>query len=477
MSPNNPVLIAGLTALGLIGFATRCDADPAPPASPAPSPAVLLLSNGSTQQGLVTVDGGNYVLHCRGGKIPVPRSKVIRVFDTLEDVYRYKRTQFPEVDPDEHMKLARWCLTSRLKAEAKEELRAVLALSPAHAQARAMLESIENEEERVALPPRDSALVRTSAEVAEGPSRRPDEVNPADLRRMRAAMNLPDTPQIFDLPPALAVKRANEFAHGVHPVLQAYCAKCHDTQYPGRFQLIPMKARRDRTPDVFRANLDATLALIDPRNPPKSEILSRSLVPHGTGPNARPIFRGANDPAYQILSSWVNSLHGSRPGDGVTSSALAPPAPAGGEGFATTRGGPAPLPLTPTPPSDARPAPLPPPNPAAPLPPVQLLPGSDSGKQPYPPPVAERPAPSMLGGPRPNLNPNPGAGRPQVSPPASVAATPASTPAGMPPLPPEAPAAAVPADADGDAPGKKRKPLQIDPALLERALMNRYTPQ
>ena len=131
MSSNDPLLIAGLTALGLIGFATRCDADPVPPApsaspAPSPSPAVLLLTNGSTQQGLVTVDGGNYVLHCRGGKIPVPRSKVIRVFNTLEDVYRYKRTQFPAVDPDEHMKLARWCLTSRLKAEAKEELQAVL---------------------------------------------------------------------------------------------------------------------------------------------------------------------------------------------------------------------------------------------------------------------------------------------------------------------------------------------------------------
>ena len=90
----------------------------------------------------------------------------------------------------------------------------------------------------------------------------------------------------------------------------------------------------------------------------------------------------------------------------------------------------------------------------------------------------------MLGGPRPNLSPNPVPGGCDL-PPASVAATSAptppgravSTPAGMPPLLPEAPAAAVPADADGDAPGKKRKPLQIDPALLELAPMNRYTPR
>ncbi|MBV8269947.1 MAG: hypothetical protein JO252_26800, partial [Planctomycetaceae bacterium] len=182
---------------------------------------------------------------------------------------------------------------------------------------------------------------------------------------------------------------------------------------------------------------------------------------------------------------WVNSLRGSRPGDGVTSTDLAPPAPAGGEGFATTRSGPIPLPLTPTPPSDVPPARLPPPNPTAPLPPVQRLPGGDSGTQPDPPPDAELSAPSMRGGPRPNLHPNPGAGRPQIPAPASVAATPASTapgravatPAGMPSLLSEASAAAVPADDEGDAPGKKRKPLQIDPTLLERALMNRYTPR
>ncbi len=113
MPLNNSLLTAGLTALGLFGFVTRNVADPgvpAPPglsASPAPSPipAVLLLTNGTIQQGLATDDGANYVLHCRGGKIPIAKRQVSKVFNSVEEVYRYKRTQFPEMDPDEHMKL------------------------------------------------------------------------------------------------------------------------------------------------------------------------------------------------------------------------------------------------------------------------------------------------------------------------------------------------------------------------------------
>ena len=117
----------------------------------------------------------------------------------------------------------------------------------------------------------------------------------------------------------------------------------------------------------------------------------------------------------------------------------------------------------------------------APLLPGRYLPGRESGARPYAPPDTEFPAPYMLGGPKPKLNPPPGSGRPEIPPPASLAATPItpgqalSNPAGMPPSPPEASAAANPAQAD--APKKPSKPIQIDPALLERTLMNRYMPQ
>ena len=115
-------------------------------------------------------------------------------------------------------------------------------------------------------------------------------------------------PVIFDLPTPLAIKRTQEFISFVNPLLQAYCVKCHDGNYDGEFQLVPTKNRADRTQDALRVNLDATLRLIDPGKPAKSELLTATLRPHGNGPRTRPIFPGSNDKAYQILSAWAQSL-------------------------------------------------------------------------------------------------------------------------------------------------------------------------
>jgi hypothetical protein len=58
----------------------------------------------------------------------------------------------------------------------------------------------------------------------------------------------------------------------------------------------------------MRVNLDATLRLVDQENLAKSELLTATLRPHGNGPRKRPIFPGSNDRAYQIISTWVQSL-------------------------------------------------------------------------------------------------------------------------------------------------------------------------
>ena len=121
-------------------------------------------------------------------------------------------------------------------------------------------------------------------------------------------MGISDLPVVFDLPPSLAVKRADEFTRYVHPVLQVYCARCHNESYDGDFRLVQFRTKVDRTKDALRANLDATLKLIDRENPPRSELLASSLRPHGRAPNVRPIFQGSNDRAYQVLATWVNKL-------------------------------------------------------------------------------------------------------------------------------------------------------------------------
>jgi hypothetical protein len=493
MSPKNSLLNVGLTAVGWFGFVASSAADPgsSPPpgqpqpaaVAPSPSPTVLSLYDGRVLQGKIQVDDSGYSLLQNGGMLRFRKEQVEGAFGSLHEVYRFKAERVPGRDPDERLKLAHWCLAHRLNAEAKAQLLAVLELSPGNVQIKNMISNIDNALARQA--PRDEGIQQARAE-------RPIDGRPRELdaeifppgRKAPAALGLPT---IFDLPTSLAVRRADEFNRGVHQVLQQYCARCHNENHQGDFQLIQVKNRHDWTQNVARANLEATLRVIDPDSPSRSELLSRALVPHG--PARRPIFQGANDPNYRRIAAWVNSL---RPKPAAVEAATSrfgteEPPPSSAEGFATDRSLPSTSPLPPESPADGRPRPPATPNPRIPLPPGQFVAGSGSGSQPFAPPDAEFPVPYMVGGPRPKLEATPAVTQPQGQPasatsPSAPAPAPATVGGALPPLPAgtpavPAPAAAnVPAQTNNAAPKPARKAVKVDPALLERALMNKYVP-
>lgn len=472
MSPKNSLLTVGLTALGMLGFAATRAATPgdlpAPPdlsAAPAPSapPSVLLKSNGQILVGAITREEGKYVVHLPGGEIRVPEFEVEGAFPSVAAIYKHKLASIPDNDPDEHLKLARWCLSQKLSAEAKFELKLVLALSPSAREAKSMLAWMESSEARLAARPRvDTGVVQTSGERVNRPARAsleaPAEIDPSVLNQARREMGVKGIPVVFDLPPAVATRRADEFARFVHPVLQNACAKCHNEQHEGKFQLVEVRSRREMTANVLRSNLDATLQLIDPENPVHSELLSSTLLPHGKGPNQRPIFRGSNDPRFQILVTWVTSLrrgsNRSQPDGRLTNAAASAPS-----AFAADRGQ--------DPVSSTLPAPLTNPVKAYPLnpktetpPPARYVPGRGMVAEKNPPSPDEFPAPFLLGGPKPKLD---------------VGTKPATAQVGkrspsLPPLPPGLP----PDDPTLSPPSSKlKKPVKFDPALLEKALIQR----
>jgi hypothetical protein len=501
MSPKNSLLNVGLTALGLYGLAASSVADPGLPAPPGQSPAaaataapssasssapaatMLSLVDGRVLPGKIRADASGYSVIQNGGELRFRKELVEGAFGSLQEVYRFKADRVPDRDPDERLKLALWCLTHHLDAEAKAQLLAVLDLSPDNAQIKSMVAKIDYGLTRATV--RDEGIVRTRAErPGDG---RPAEIDEDALRPARKAPAAVGLPVIFDLPTPLAVKRADEFNRNVHQVLQRHCARCHNENYPGEFQLIQVKTRQDWTPNVARANLEAALRMIDPEGAARSELLTRGLVPHG--PGRRPIFRGATDPDYQRVAAWVNSLRPRPTSDPATATRFGTPdpAPIAGEGFATDRARPSDLPLPPDAPTDGRPPPPATPNPRTPLPPGQFVAGSGTGTQPYAPPDAKFPAPYMVGGPRPKLD---AASAPQGQPvgtlpplPASaasamanVSAATANVSAAAAAVTAKVPAAAgTDAGAGADAPPKPPgKQIKFDPALLERALMNRY---
>jgi len=245
-----------------------------------------------------------------------------------------------------------------------------------------------------------------------------------------------------------------------------------------------------------RANLDASLKLVDRANPLRSELLASSLRPHGAGPSKRPIFQGSNDRAYQILATWVNKLQATSVAESVVPAKSHPVAPGAelGESFASQRGqiadepeqlGPATRPFVTGPVTHKV------------LPPLRVVPGKgvipDTGVDPD-----EFPLPFAVSGAKPNVGPK----RPVTQAPATKvlkpdgsgetdpagggrAATAVSAPARKKAelsQPTETKAAADPASSpgDGDDPAdtdavkkKPRKPPKLDPDLLQRTLQLR----
>ena len=273
----------------------------------------LMLTNGQLIKGVLSETDTECLVEQKIGVMHFPKKRVEGSFDSLRQAYEYRLAQLPDRDSDESMKLALWCLNLKLTAEARALLTAILEQSPNHPEARARLLSIEQAATRLAHRERDPDVRRTEdldVRRTEGEpmsDQKPEALDSAVLRHAQRALGIRDLPVIFDLPLPLAIKRTEEFSRYVHPLLQVYCAKCHDAQFQGQFQLVPIKSRADRSSTALRANLDATLRLIDPENPSHSVLLSSTLRPHGNGAK-RPIFPGSNDRAYMIIARWVNQL-------------------------------------------------------------------------------------------------------------------------------------------------------------------------
>jgi hypothetical protein len=407
------------------GVAAPAPAVPAAPGPEAPVSAVLLLSTGEVVKGLVEETDEGYLVRTPIGELPYRRRQVERIFGSLAEVYAYKRGRTPQSDPDERLKLAQWCLAQKLNPEAQVELRAVLALNPEDGRARSMLFQLQSAAQRGM--PTDAGVQRTAGERVEPPA----ALSSTTLKELReAGRNNPlasSLPVIFDLPQAQAVKRYQEFGAYVHRELQRTCAQCHNEQASSKFQLIQARSKRDLENDLLvRANLDATLRLIDPKDPSKSPLLSAAILPHP--PSGKPILTGPNHPTYRVLITWVQGLHS--PGATAARPAAAPAAaptasgvvPAGAEvvtpapgqfaadRLAAPRAAAPPAGATAPAPTTARlmaepPAPLEVPHSiqfpggearqAAPVAAGQMLPGSTTGLPTNPPPPAAFAPPTL----------------------------------------------------------------------------------
>ena len=192
------LMFAVISVLGLTGWKSQAAEGPgevddqavAKPAD-AKAPKLVLLNDGRILSGVVSEseDDGMIVVTQPVGVMKFPERKIVRAFDSIQEIHQYKCDQVPEGDMDEQLKLAQWCMSKDLVAEAQGHLKNILALDPKHGQARAMVASIQMTETRMAASRRrDAAVQQTSGEVVEAaPAGRPATLDSAVVRALAAA--------------------------------------------------------------------------------------------------------------------------------------------------------------------------------------------------------------------------------------------------------------------------------------------------
>jgi hypothetical protein len=268
--------ILGLT-LGLLaaaaGWVALGAAEPAPAAG-----KVLLLDNERVLEGDIERVGDQYRVRRAAGETLVPASKALCLGATLDDAYAFLRRRANLNDPDERLRLARWCHLYGLRDRALAEVTAAVDLRPDHPEGRRLLDSL-----------RQSAGTAPAAAAA-----------PADA------------PEAEGPPPDLTAESLCAFRTRVQPILMNACANCHASGHAGTFKLTRVYEDGGASRKVLQRNVAAVLAQVNLRQPQGSPLLTKAVSAHD-GKMAQAPLKGRQAAAYRVLEGWVEQTLAGNP--------------------------------------------------------------------------------------------------------------------------------------------------------------------
>jgi hypothetical protein len=292
---------------------------PADPPQQTLTGKVLVLENENTLSGDVEKVGSQYRVRRALGETWVPASKALYLCASIDEAYAFVHSRANLSDPDERVRLARWCKANGLLSQAIAEAKAAVQLRPADPEGKRLLAYLEE----IAVVPTSRA---PKPPITESPSLNVD----------------------------LTAECLGTFISRVQPVLMNTCAHCHTQSYPGVFKLTRAYEGQANRKSV-QQNLAAVLAQVNFAQPQMSPLLTKAVSDHAHVGQAP--LRGRQVAAYRMLEEWVRltlennpQLHEQlAPGTAPTTAAAhadsvwgeengrppAPPGPAAGQPMAT----------------------------------------------------------------------------------------------------------------------------------------------
>jgi hypothetical protein len=244
------------------------------PGSSAPrtSGHVLIFQNETTIEGDIELLGGQYrVRRAAGGERNVLPEEVLKLCKDREEAFYFLRQRANLRDPDERLRLARWCHKNALKKQELEEVAAAVALRP-------------DDMEMVHLYQNLQRMMLSAAEASQTPK-----------------MPSPQMPVV--IPASVNTDSLGLFVTKVQPILMNTCASCHATGRGGSFQLIRVFQKSGSSQTLTRSNLAATIAQVKSDRPAASPLLVKSVSVHGS--MAQPALKSIDSAAYRTLEEWV----------------------------------------------------------------------------------------------------------------------------------------------------------------------------
>lgn len=254
------VVLAGLVEPGLQG------AEPRQP----PSGAILILDNERTLEGEIDRQGDQYRVRRANGELWISADRVVRVCQTREEALAFVRSQANLQDPDERIRLAKWCLGHGLRIQAVEEARAAVALRPDYEPGKRLLANLQH---------------AANLKFTPGVSRPVEEIAlPSNI-------------------PSVTAESMSLFVTRVQPILMNTCASCHAIGKGGNFKLVRTYESTLANRRTTQVNLAAVLEQVNLDHWQLSPLLTKAIALHGDMTQA--VFRSREVAAYRTLEEWI----------------------------------------------------------------------------------------------------------------------------------------------------------------------------
>jgi hypothetical protein len=256
------------------------------PSGLAPGERVLVLRTGRVMKGRIKKISTGWLVSTNRGNAVIPFEQVHFDSDDLSDAYLRLRIQNGRPTVASHLRLAEWCLSQNILAEAARELRDALEKDPSNETARLMLNRVDNEIRR-RTPQEPEAQEPTDVVIL---TERTVEVAATEVRSLAG----------------LSPDSAREFVASIQPLLLNKCgnARCHGTAAKNDFKLTRLRTGASNSRIVSERNLAAVLNNLQPKPNSRPRLLK---IIRGTHVG-KTIFNGRYGAVQmQTLQAWMNN--------------------------------------------------------------------------------------------------------------------------------------------------------------------------